>query len=104
MEKTAYGVLRLTPNQLDQHTPHSLQAAIQGHEEQEADREKRAWQRTRFLAFYIRNLWLEKPQGKPTDWFKFEWEKPTKKAQSTNTAADKELSAKFDKIAAQMFN
>lgn len=107
MEKLAYGYLGLTPNQLDQHTTDSLQAAIQGRREQEEEAEKQEWQRTRFLAFYLRNLWLEKPLKRPTDWFKFEWEKQsgtTQVVDNTEVKAKTEaLNNHFDKVAAKYF-
>lgn len=104
----AFGCLGLTITQFEQHTPETLQAAIEGFKEQEKERERNEWERTRFLAFYIRNVLIQKPLRRPSDWFKFEWEQPEKKPQTAEQTEAAKLrrklmSDRFDAIAANNF-
>ena len=104
----AFGQLRLSPSAFDEHTPETLAAAIEGFKELEIERNRREWERTRFLAFYIRNLWLKKPLKSPSNWFEFDWEKPeptekTPEQIEAEKAQNKRINDRFDLIAKQMF-
>lgn len=94
----------MTPDEFYDITPSDFNLKLEGFYEAENDRERREYERQRWVIINIINCWIEKPIKKATDLVVFEWEKTeTKKpvvklSEAMTPEARERLERAFDKF------
>lgn len=76
MEAVAFGMLNLTPNQLDDFTPREFENKLAGFEKLEKQRDINEWEKFRLLAATLLTPHTKKGRGiKPQKLWPFDWDK-----------------------------
>ena len=76
MEAVAFGMLNLTPDQLDDFTPREFENKLAGFEKLERQRDINEWEKFRLLAATLLTPHTKKGRGiKPQKLWPFDWDK-----------------------------
>ena len=78
MEVVAFGMLNLTPDQLDDFTPREFENKLAGFEKLERQRDINEWEKFRLLAATLLTPHTKKGRGiRPEKLWPFDWDKKT---------------------------